>query len=74
MLKVTDKYIFIGRENLATGLILSPFVVMHVFTTFVWWQILVFYLMAVIPPLIGLSIHFNNSGNVEIKREATTKH
>lgn len=74
MLKVTNKYIFVGLVNLAGGLILSPLAVMHVCTTFAWWQILVFYGIAIIPALIGLSIFFGVWGTIEMKREATTKH
>lgn len=74
MLKVTDKYLFIGLVTVAMALIFSPFAAMHVFTTFAWWQILVAYLIFTVPALIGLSILFGVWGTFEMKREATTKH
>lgn len=72
MLKVTNKYILITLVSLAVGLIFWPFAGMHIFTTFAWWQILVFYMISNIPALIGLLILVNVWGTFEIK-EVTKK-
>jgi hypothetical protein len=67
MLKVTNKYILVGLVSLASGLILWPLAGMHIFTTFAWWQILVFYMISNLPALIGLLILVNVWGTFEIK-------
>ncbi|MES2931121.1 MAG: hypothetical protein V4682_00295 [Patescibacteria group bacterium] len=72
MLKVTNKYILVGLVSLAVGLILWPLAGMHIFTTFAWWQILVFYMISNIPALIGLLVLVNVWGTFEIK-EVTKK-
>ena len=72
MLKVTNKYILVGLVSLAVGLIFWPLAGMHIFTTFAWWQILVFYVISNIPALIGLLILVNVWGTFEIK-EVTKK-
>lgn len=72
MLKVTNKYILVGLVSLAVGLIFWPLAGMHIFTTFAWWQILVFYMISNLPALIGLLILVNVWGTFEIK-EVTKK-
>lgn len=72
MLKVTNKFILVGLVSLACGLIFWPLAGMHIFTTFAWWQILVFYVISNLPALIGLLILVNVWGTFEIK-EATKK-
>lgn len=74
MLKVKNKFIFIGLVTVAMGLILSPLAAMHVFTTFTWWQILAAYGLFTVPALIGLSILFNAWETFELKGEADSKH
>lgn len=72
MLKVTNKYFLITLVSLGVGLIFWPLAGMHIFTTFNWWQILVFYMISNIPALAGLLILVNVWGTFEIK-EVTKK-
>lgn len=75
MLKVTNKYFFIGLVGLGLGLVFVwPVTVLHLTTDFAWWQIVAMYALFVLPALIGLSILFGVWGTFELKREATTKH
>ena len=74
MFKVHNKYILIALVGFALGLIFWPFAMMHILTTFNWWQILAFYGLAILPALIGLLILVNVWGTFEITKEATKKH
>ena len=67
MIKVRSKYILVALVSLGVGLIFWPLAGMHIFTTFSWWQILVFYGISNIPALIGLLILVNVWGTFEIK-------
>ena len=73
MIKVSNKYFLIVLVSIGVGLILWPLAGMHIFTTFAWWQILVFYLISNLPALVGLSILFGVWETFEMKREARTK-
>jgi hypothetical protein len=48
MLKVENKFILIGLVGIAFALIFAvQFTFLHLCTTFVWWEIIIFYLILV---------------------------
>lgn len=75
MLKVTNKYLFIGLVGLGLALIFVwPITFLHLTSDLVWWQILTMYLVFTLPALIGLLLLVNVWGTFEISKEATKKH
>jgi hypothetical protein len=75
MLKVTNKYLFIGLVGIALALIVVwPITCLHLVTDFVWWQIALVYTVLNLPALIGLLLIVNVWGTFDMKKEAQEKH
>ncbi|HEY1042070.1 MAG TPA: hypothetical protein VGE48_01460 [Candidatus Paceibacterota bacterium] len=70
MFKVDTKFFFISLVGIALALIFWPFAGMHIFTTFNWWQIPVFWAVINLPGHIGHHILSNLWGRFELKMEA----
>ena len=74
MIKVTNKYLLVGLVGLALALmILEPITFLHLFSSFVWWEILLLYVLLVLPALIGLLLLVNVWGTFDINKEAAKK-
>lgn len=74
MLKVENKFIFIGLVGLALALIFWPFAGMYALSDFALWQILCFYITIILPAHIGHQLLSNIWGMFDMKKGATQKH
>ncbi len=72
MLKVENKFIFIGLVGLALGLlIVYPITALHLFTNLNWLRIVLMYATLILPALIGLLLLVNVWGTFEMKKGAS---
>ena len=74
MIKVTNKYFLVGLVGLALALMIAePIVFLHLFSSFVWWEITLLYVLLVLPALIGLLLLVNVWGTFDINNKEAAK-